>query len=148
MTRISIKIQGADKLLKLQKRVRERAEKAHNQAAARASYYLRNELQEYIKKSQPAGRVYKRYRPQRVVIASAPGQPPAIDLGSFIESINVKTSGFGHYSVGTDDPRGKWFEVGTPQMLPRPWFTPVLAAQRANLSKIIREEIDRVMRGE
>jgi|GEM_PF-6581272 len=81
--------------------------------------------------SQPGrGRIYR--RGGRVHQASAPGDPPAEDLGTYRRSFRKyplqvrgdEVSG----EAGTDDPRAVWFELGTSQMLPRPHIE---EAQRA-----------------
>lgn len=77
------------------------------------------------------GRVYVKRNPTRVHRASAPGQPPAIDLGHLRASvghhIGVDELGmFGDW--GTDLDYGLYLEAGTRHMAPRPWLRPSLPA--------------------
>jgi hypothetical protein len=75
------------------------------------------------------GEVVTRYNPKRMVTVSAPEDPPNTDLGTFVKSIqfNVKSSSL-EGQVGTNDPRGPWFEFGTATMAPRPWLEPAFKA--------------------
>lgn len=66
-----------------------------------------------------------RYNPKRTVIASKPGDPPNVDRGIFLRSIQFEISrqdltGY----IGTNDERGPHFEFGTRTMSPRPWLGP------------------------
>lgn len=83
-----------------------------------------------IRNAVPAGNVHFRENPARYVRASAPGQPPAIDLGNLIESIGFikfsRTSNAAYAFAGAhyaDD-----LEFGSDTFLPRPFFTPAYEA--------------------
>lgn len=72
-----------------------------------------------------SGEVQRRYNPKRIVVASKPGDPPNVDMGVFVKSVQFqvdenKLRG----AVGTNDERGPWFEFGTANMAARPWLTP------------------------
>lgn len=61
--------------------------------------------------------------------ASAPGQYPAVDTGTFRASITTDVSRVGtrwEGRVGTADTRGRMLEFGTARMRPRPWLRPSL----------------------
>lgn len=66
-----------------------------------------------------------RYNPKREVVASRPGDPPNVDRGIFLRSIQFEISqqDMSGY-VGTNDERGPHFEFGTKRMAPRPWLGP------------------------
>lgn len=96
-------------------------EREINLMAAREIFTgVKNEMRE----SQPAGKTYRRYNPFRVHTASAPGQPPAIDLGRFIRSVYLRKARGNTYIVGSTDKRAEWFSYGTRYMEARPWLLP------------------------
>lgn len=77
-------------------------------------------------------------------VASAPGQPPAVDLGIYRASWGFK---MGHDSrgrfveVGTGDVRGPWFEYGTSRMEPRPHLRPAVNEYRDHVRVDLVEAI-------
>ena len=87
------------------------------------AYGIRDEAKNRIINSAPRGSVVRRYSPFRVVQASAPGQPPAVDRGNFLRSIIAKPIK-GGYKVGSTMNLGAWLEFGTRHMLARPWLRP------------------------
>jgi hypothetical protein len=95
---------------------------------------------ERIQQSVPTGRVYSRSNHRRTHVASAPWQPPADDLGSFVRSIYLAHTKEG-YRVGTLDFRGAMFEFGTNNtpgyIAPRPWLFPALEEATPQLPAII-----------
>ena len=70
-----------------------------------------------------SGETQTRYNPKRTVVASKPGDPPNVDFGVFVKSVqfDVDPSSLTG-AVGTNDKRGPWFEFGTKDMKPRPWL--------------------------
>ena len=71
------------------------------------------------------GRVYGNH------VASAPGHPPAVDMGQLHGSIQMERLGHGHYAVGTNDEKAPWLEFGTVgpeytggRILARPFLRP------------------------
>lgn len=79
------------------------------------------------------GRVYRLSNPTRTHQASAPGQPPATDLGKYAASIGqgLERDAIGLVEkVGTNDKRGPWLELGTRTIAPRPHLVPGLDAAR------------------
>lgn len=80
-----------------------------------------------------SGRIYRRRG--RVHQASAPGEPPAPDLGQLRASVGhrVGTDADGLFAeIGTDVDHGLYTEVGTRHMAPRPWLRPALPAAAAD----------------
>lgn len=71
----------------------------YNKAARSAALLFERDVKLKITLSRPSGRVYRRFG--RLHIASAPGQPPAIDTGRLINSISSFRIATGHYRVGT-----------------------------------------------
>lgn len=103
---------------------------------------IKDEAVQRIRNSAPRGTIQRRYRPARVVQASAPGQAPAIDLGNFIRSIGVQIIE-GGYLVGSSLKLGAWLEFGTRHMAARPWLRP---AARLYWKKRAPEVIKRILR--
>jgi len=78
-----------------------------------------------------SGRIYRKSRPRRIHQASAPGEPPAPDLGHLRASVGheVGVDEHGVYAEwGTDLAIGVYLELGTRHMSPRPWLRPSLPA--------------------
>jgi len=104
------------------------------------------------KVSQPGtGSVYRRGGVTHQ--ASAPGQPPAVDTGSYRASIHVDLSGVGdpipEGVVRTNDRRGPMLEYGTRRMAPRPHFLPVAEEMRAEhvLARAVGRHLELAVRG-
>lgn len=78
--------------------------------------------------------------------ASAPGEPPAVDLGIYRASWKftaVQRDGDSYFvDIGTEDERGPWLELGTSSMEARPHVRPVsehFAAERELTSDVASE---------
>ena len=106
-------------------------------AASAAAKPIAYDLEAEVKTSLVGpgkGRVYVRYNPYRVHIASAPGDPPATDLGRLTNSYKVlsirqnKTTGIVEIEVGSHLKYATYLEFGTRRMAPRPHLRP--AGQR------------------
>jgi HK97 gp10 family phage protein len=78
------------------------------------------------------GTVYEHYKPyRRTHQASAPGQPPASDIGNLASHITYSTSRRGlEGRVGTNVVYGKFLEFGTKNMAARPWLWPAYEARK------------------
>ena len=77
------------------------------------------------------GRIYAKSRPRRVHQASAPGEPPAVDLGHLRASVGheVGHDEDGLYAEwGTGLAIGTYLELGTRHIEPRPFIRPSLPA--------------------
>lgn len=74
-----------------------------------------------IQRGTKTGIVYT--RGERKHRASAAGEAPATDTGSFVRTIRSVIKGDTGF-VGTNDPRGTWFEFGTMDIAERPWLRP------------------------
>jgi len=90
---------------------------ALGQAVAVKAQQLRTEIVEQL--SQPGtGEIYDRH------IASAPGDPPAVDSGRLRQSIvALKVDQF-RWRVGTNVEYALYLEFGTRRMAPRPFLRP------------------------
>ncbi|GBF05847.1 hypothetical protein DAERI_060107 [Deinococcus aerius] len=93
------------------------------QAVAQAAQRLRNEVVEEL--SRPgSGRTYGRH------VASAPGDPPAVDTGRLRQSMTALQIKRGHWRVGTNVEYAIYLEFGTRRIAPRPFFRPAVARLR------------------
>jgi len=87
---------------------------------------VRNATLETLSGSR-SGRIYKVPGTGVEYTASAPGEPPAVQLGDLrksvkggIEKEGKDVIGF----VGSELPKASMLEMGTSKMLPRPWLRP------------------------
>lgn len=76
-----------------------------------------------IRNTPKTGRRYK--RGNAVHVASSPGNPPAIDTGFLVSSIEVRPIPNGA-EVGSRAAYAKPLEYGTRKMAPRPFLAPAL----------------------
>lgn len=75
------------------------------------------------------GRTYRLSNPTREHRASAPGDPPATDLGMLAASINwaLGEDAKGLFAVvGSGLTKARWLELGTRYMAARPFLRPAL----------------------
>ena len=89
-----------------------------------------------------SGRVYRVPGTQVTYVASAPGEPPAVQTGQLRNSVKgrVYTEGASvKGEVGTELMKGLYLEKGTINMAPRPWlersFRDALPAVKGILSR-------------
>jgi hypothetical protein len=88
-----------------------------------------------------AGRIYFSHgRPHQ---ASAPGQAPAVDVGTLIGSITVQRRGLTTWYANTDNGYAGFLEYGTRRILPRPFMRPAAskAAKKARLTAGVRVRV-------
>lgn len=57
-------------------------------------------------------------------VSSAPGEAPAVQYGDLIRSIQYTRAGKLIRHVGTNQKHGRYTELGTKHMKPRPWLRP------------------------
>ncbi len=86
------------------------------------------------------GRTYLVPGTQTEYTASAPGEPPAVQLGDLrksvkggIEKVGKDLVGF----VGSDLPKAPWLEYGTTKMLPRPWLRPSFEKSLVKVKEVL-----------
>jgi HK97 gp10 family phage protein len=81
--------------------------------------------------------------------SSAPGQPPHKRTGTLGRSIDSETiRRFPNFTgrIGTNINYGRWLELGTRRMKPRPYLRPALDAKRAAVIQAIRRAGIRMQR--
>jgi HK97 gp10 family phage protein len=88
-----------------------------------------------------SGRVYLSHG--RLHVASAPGQAPAVDVGTLIGSIVVRRVGPATFYANTDNGYAGFLEYGTRRMLPRPFMKPASrkAATKARLTAGVKVKV-------
>lgn len=70
-------------------------------------------------------------------VASAPGEPPAVDFGNLRGSIAWEWVGQ-NVRVGTNVIYGPWLEFGTARVLPRPFMRPSVEKLKPTIDTILR----------
>jgi hypothetical protein len=89
-----------------------------------------------------SGRIYitkKGRKKAKAHQASAPGDPPAKELGDLGRSIQVDRTEIQSLKarVGTPFEYGFFLEYGTSRMAARPWFTPTIRTQQDAIAAIM-----------
>lgn len=89
----------------------------------------------------------KRYRPERIVRVSAPGNPPNSDTGDLVRSIQWSVNKTALTAkIGTNIKYGPWLEFGTLDMDARPWLGPAFLKSKKEILKILREASEKAIR--
>ena len=129
-------------------------------------------LERDIKLSMKPGTGNEYIRGGKIHRASAPGQPPAVDTGRLRASITFNWSGSGRARAPIDNPSketkpsdsvgepraerhavivvvgtnvkyGRYLELGTTKIKPRPYLRPALENNRAKFERIIYNTLQR-----
>lgn len=144
--RLSVQIGGRKRSRDTLRRFGERAGVTANRAGDIMSERLIELMRDLIVGGPKTGRVYRRYNPFRIHQASAPGQPPANDLGALARSLVAVRTKINQYAykntVGSNLAYAAALEYGYPDrnLLPRPYLAPALRLLRAEVGDILRQE--------
>lgn len=118
----------------------EAARRAAMRAIVRGTESVRNEAISLILNAPKTGRVYQRRGVEHQ--ASAPGEPPASDIGRLVNSIRTS------YDVGelvgtviASTAYAPHLEYGTQKIEPRPFMRPALASRRADIEADVQREV-------
>ncbi len=90
--------------------------------------------------SSPAGATYQRGGVTHV--ASLPGYPPNVDIGSLINSLHWEPTGTNERTIMDGVEYGIYLEDGTENMLPRPFMKPAFDRARADLPNTAKSGLD------
>ena len=106
--------------------------------------YVRGKQAKKIRIAKTTGVTDRRFKKkgQAGHRASAPGKPPALDLGNLMSSIASKvTVGAAVIKgeVGSDIDYALYLEVGTHKMAARPYLRPAVRANRRKINRIFKE---------
>lgn len=116
----------------------------------RAGEIVATEAVSKVKSPPKTGRIYEKYNPRRTHQASAPGEPPANDLGSLAANIHPKpTVKEGDALVKKINAAAEYsaaLEFGTPKILPRPFMRPSLVEKKAEIEQVIADEIAKALK--
>ena len=115
----------------------DRAREQIARAVERAALVAESEMKRSMT-GPKRGREYKRTRNRRPHRASAPGEPPAVDSGTLINSISTLPGGTEFEAVVTVGAEyGAYLEFGTQRMDARPYVRPALEKARRALENDI-----------
>lgn len=88
--------------------------------------YGRNHMVQLIQTHNGGGRVATRYNPKRTVTVSPEGAAPNTDIGTLVNSIDVKSDGPFRQIINVGAEHGLPLEHGTERMEARPFVGPTL----------------------
>lgn len=98
---------------------------------------IKNDIKRDLRREK-SGPVTTRYRPQRVVRVSMPGEAPARDTGKLERSIQVDVDPTQFNMVlSANDSKARELEYGTRYMLARPFLRPALTRWRERIINAI-----------
>lgn len=109
----------------------------------RASELVRDAAQQIVNAvkismaEEKSGAIYKRKGKSHR--ASAPGEPPAIDLGTLVNSIQVVNDTALQSTIGLTAEYAAYLEFGTVRMAPRPYLGPAFEQIRPIFEAGMRE---------
>ena len=99
-----------------------------------------NEMKDSMLSSPASGRAYDRGK-GRVHIASIPGQPPRVDMGTLINSLKWRRVGSLMRRISDGVEYGIFLEMGRDRVQPRPFVRPVFDAWRVKFADDIRTHL-------
>lgn len=105
-----------------------------------AGLRVKDSAQDSILQGQKSGRVY--FRRSVTHQASAPGEPPASDIGKLVQSFDVIPYPTIHTVIISNDAKyAAALEYGTQHIEPRPYMRPALARNLGAINALIAREI-------
>lgn len=111
----------------------------YNRAARTGALLFERQVKLKIITSRPSGRLYRRFG--KIHIASAPGEPPAIDTGRLVNSLSLFKVNTGHFRVGTAVIYAA--RLDNPRKLNRPFFASTFQEHRDTILAEMRQELTR-----
>lgn len=107
---------------------------------------IKEDVQQSIRTGPRSGRWVKRYHPERLHRASAPGEVPANDLGMLAASVEAEVDPAQFNMVlSASAPYARALELGTSKMLPRPFLRPALVRWRGRIIDALHAAIRRAI---
>lgn len=141
--RIKVNIGGRKKARDTLREFGKRAGVTANRAGDIMADRLIQVIQELLESGPKTGRLYRRYNPRRIHQASAPGQPPASDLGNLARSFRAVPQKINQYAykniVGSNMVYAAALQYGNPEtnLLPRPYIDVAVRRLRAEVDDIL-----------
>lgn len=123
-----VDVLGVESLSRKLKKLSENAKKELAKAVVKVAFKIEGDAKKLISQGSRSGATYKR----RTVThqASAPGEPPKTDRGGLVRNITTEFSKSDRLeaTVGSrsNAPYGKYLELGTLRIKPRPWLKPTV----------------------
>ena len=138
MIAVKVEIAGAGILAGRLQAIGRRRREAVREALAHSARELEHEIKRSILDNPRRGRPYVRGHPTRTGRASAPGDPPADDLGQLAHDVThvIDSDGFGA-TVESRAAHSRFLEFGTAEMAARPFMFPAFERHRARIVKRI-----------
>lgn len=103
---------------------------------------IEDDIKQSIRTGARSGRLVKRYHPERIVQASAPGEVPANDRGMLANSIEVDVDSTQfNMTMSASAFYARELEYGTRYILPRPFLRPALVRWRQRIIEAIHNAI-------
>lgn len=95
-----------------------------------------------VQKRSPGSQPGVRYNPKRAVQVSPEGQAPNTDTGRLVQSIgfNLKDNGLTGFA-GTNLKYGRYLELGTLTVKPRPWLRPAFKLHKPEIIRNIKKAL-------
>lgn len=130
--------------------IKKRIEKGAEAGLTKAGEIVAAEAISKIKSPPKTGRIYIKYNPFRIHQASAPGEPPANDLGFLAANIHPqptkKEGGALVKRINSAADYSAPLEFGTDRIAPRPFMRPSLLEKKSEIEQAIAEEIAKVLK--
>lgn len=125
--------------------LRAQLRQAAMRGVVRGTEEVRTEAVRLILETAKTGRIYTRGGISHQ--ASAPGEPPATDTGTLVNSITTEYDESKLVGrVVAKAPYAPYLEFGTQTMEPRPFLRPALANTRKSVEAAIKDEISKVLK--
>ncbi len=143
---VSYKIDGKEKLLKKLSLLSSEGNKKNAMAVLEGTLLIHETAVKLIQENTD-GTPQRRYKPNRTVAVSHPGDPPNTDTGRLVQSIKIETSEKGLVGrVGTNLKYGAMLEFGTKVMAPRPWLSRAVADTKKQIGDIFKATISSLIK--
>lgn len=109
-------------------------------ALLEAGTLVQSEAQRLVLDGPKTGRIYQKYVPRRTHQASAPGEPPANDLGNLVANIVQDRAdlGRGRIIIASLASYAKMLEFGTSKMAARPYLRAAMMNMRGAVQRAFR----------
>lgn len=145
-----LKIEGLEETLRAFDKLGDDAAKELKKAVYGSLNDVKNTAIKKMQRERKSGRVYKRGKGRNLSPthkASAPGEAPAVDTGSLVNSIKVMPVNDSLGYVGTKLDYGFWLEYGTKdlKLKERPWLRPSLEENREKIMERFRKALQRAI---
>lgn len=131
MNSIGVSVNGVDELKADLNRLTPNTNREIQKAIGVVLLRIASEAQMLISRGGRSGMIYRRRSITHQ--ASAAGEPPKTDRGTLVRNITVQTDpdGLGGNAGSRDAAaHGRWLELGTSRIDPRPWLVPTFEKLR------------------